>query len=264
MTTWPKISRAQVVANAKKGFGTGLNKVWYSQDTLVDGQKYRADCSGFVCRALGLTSAVGNGWWGGLNTVTLVSSGALKRLASNDDLKQGDLCGELGPGTAGDGGHVYVFDKWVNNDPNDTRMWIWEQCGGTQGPIHVIRNWPYPSNCAPYRYVGITDTEEDDMALDATKDYTAFKAMLVKFLNEPEWQGVVDSTGKKGTRSLLWMIGSIRAYVVGNRDYLKAGTDVAKLAAALRQAGVGDAVTDEQLARVLRSVLGSLDEPAGS
>ena len=155
-----------MIKRAKQGFGSGLNKVYYSQSKLVSG--YRADCSGFVCRALGLTSAVGNGWWGGLNTVTLVTSGALKRIGIND-LKPGDLCGELGPGTAGDGGHVYVFDKWYNQDPNDNRMWIYEQCGGTYGPIHTVRTWPYPGTCAAYRYVGITETETEASDLPTVK-----------------------------------------------------------------------------------------------
>src|SRR5690349_14518244 len=108
--TWPSATRAQIVQRAQQGFGNGLNTTPYSQDTITT-SGYRADCSGFVSRCLGLTSAVGFGFWGGLNTVTLLSSGCLFPI-SLDALQQGDLCGELGPGTAGDGGHVYVFDRW--------------------------------------------------------------------------------------------------------------------------------------------------------
>lgn len=164
MMSWPSITRDRVIANAKKGFGSGLNRVPYSQEDFSG--DYRADCSGFVCRALGLTKADaeahGVDWWGGMNTVSLVTSGALRKIGIND-LKPGDLAGNCGPGTAGDSGHVYVFDEWVNNDPDDSRMWIYEQCGGTRGPIHTIRTWPYPGTCHAYRYAGIDQEDEDDM-----------------------------------------------------------------------------------------------------
>jgi hypothetical protein len=154
MTTWPSATRAQIVARARQGFGNGLNTTPYSQDTITP-SGYRADCSGFVSRCLGLTNAVGFGFWGGLNTVTLVSSGCLLPLPDPDALLQGDLCGELGPDTAGDNGHVYVFDRWLNTDPSDNRFYCWEQFGDNVGPSHTLRNWPYPDVCAPYRYAGL-------------------------------------------------------------------------------------------------------------
>lgn len=269
MTTWPKATRAQVIARAKQGFGSGLNSVWYSQSTIVGG--YRADCSGFVCRALGLTSAVGHGWWGGLNTVTLVSSGAMYEINPND-LKPGDLCGNCGPGTAGDDGHVVVFDDWVtHNDPNDNRYRIYEQCGGTRGPIHRQITWPYPgeSRWKAYRYRGITDQEGGFMS--SASDYKGFLDYLDK--NEDEARrfarliavtdGVVATINPDGTyppegkRKYMSLSGAL-----GNLRYWSMlGADPDRLAAALAPLLPTDgAPSVETLAAALRQVLGSVDE----
>lgn len=157
MTVWPKATRAQIIARAKDGYGDGLQHVPYSQQNIVHG--YRADCSGYASRCLGLTSTVGHGFWGGLNTITLVSSGAVKKIKLND-LKPGDLCGNMGDATQGDAGHVVIFDRWLNDDPADDRYYIYEQCGGTIGPIHRLITWPYPGEhrWAAYRYIAVQET----------------------------------------------------------------------------------------------------------
>lgn len=46
-----------------------------------------------------------------LSTVTLPGVGTK---ISRKDMKGGDFTGILGPGTAGDAGHVRVFHEWVN------------------------------------------------------------------------------------------------------------------------------------------------------
>lgn len=154
--TLPKTTRGQIIGRANQGFGTGLEKVPYSQDYFVGG--YRADCSGYVSRCLGLgpNDFPQADWWGGLNTVTLVTLGVLVPLGSPDDLLPGDVVGNVGPGTAGDAGHVAIFGGWLNSDPNDSHYWIYEQAGDTVGPLHRVLDWPYPgeSRWLPYRYAG--------------------------------------------------------------------------------------------------------------
>jgi hypothetical protein len=153
--TWPAATRAQVLARAAQGFGSGLGRVEYSQDILVG--DYRADCSGYVCRCLGLTDSLGlAGWWGGLNTETLVSSGAMYEIPMAQ-LRPGDLCGNCGPGSGGDAGHVVVFAGWVGQAGG--QYWIYEQAGATYGPLHRTIPWPYPGEdrWAAYRYRGIQD-----------------------------------------------------------------------------------------------------------
>lgn len=182
MTSFPPTTRAAILRRAREGYGDGLGKVPYSQMRLVKGT-WRADCSGFVSRALGLTAAVGHDWWGGLNTVTLLTSGALVRLHDVDQLEGGDIVGNLGPGTAGDAGHVCVFDRWDNDIPTDNHYWVYEQAGGVTGPIHSRYNWPAPGSdgaWAPYRYAAI---REDDTVPISPADRKAIAAEVIRQLN---------------------------------------------------------------------------------
>lgn len=148
-----EITRDEVIARAKS-----RKKTWYSQSTITAG--YRDDCSGFVSWCLKLEADdVPGGFWGGGNTVSLVAKdGPLKEISLND-LKPGDFCGNCGPGSAGDDGHIVVFDKWRNQDPNNSDYWIYEQAGGQVGPTHRMITWPYPgeSKWKAYRYKKIVD-----------------------------------------------------------------------------------------------------------
>jgi len=148
-----EITRDEVIARAKS-----RKKTWYSQSAITAG--YRQDCSGFVSWCLKLTAAeVPGGFWGGGNTVSLVAKdGPLYEIPLND-LKPGDFCGNCGPGSAGDDGHIVVFEKWRNTDPNNNDYWIYEQAGGQVGPTHRMITWPYPgeSRWKAYRYKGIVD-----------------------------------------------------------------------------------------------------------
>lgn len=152
-----KITRAEVLARAK-----ARRKTWYSQSVVTDG--YRDDCSGFVSWCYKLTAGdVPGGYYGGGNTVSLVASnGPLYEIPLND-LKPGDACGNCGPGSAGDAGHIVLFDRWYNNDPNNNDYYIYEQAGGQVGPTHRLITWPYPgeSRWKAYRFRGIADTEDD-------------------------------------------------------------------------------------------------------
>ena len=106
-------------------------------------------------------------------------------------------------------------------------------------------------------------TQGDDVALNADTDYPAFKKLMEKFLAEPEWADVPDWNGAKATRSMKWMLGSARANAFDTHK-LVAAQDPAALAAALKAAGVGDAVSQADLEAALRTVLGSLDDAAAS
>lgn len=129
------ITRAEILWRATHLWAVG--SVPYSQSSLAS-NGYRQDCSGFVsmCWALD-TNAFG---WGGGTTVTLVTSGVMGEIP-RADCQPGDAVGICGPGTGGDAGHVVLFDCWYNNDPNDDRFWVWEQAGGTSGPLHRVWNF---------------------------------------------------------------------------------------------------------------------------
>ena len=121
-------------------------KVPYSMSKYypdVNGKKYRTDCSGYVSMAWSLSSS--------LSTVTL--PGVSKKISKND-LKAGDILCKCGPNTGGAGGHVLIFEKWV--DAAKTKYWAYEQHGN-----HVTdhRTVPYPyfndKSYVPRRYNNI-------------------------------------------------------------------------------------------------------------
>lgn len=114
----------------------------YSQTQRWQG-RYRQDCSGFVsmCWATGMD---GPGAWGGYSTETLVSQGIMKEINASE-LKPGDAIGICGPGSAGNNGHIMLFEAWYNHDPGDNRCWIWEQAGGVNGPRRRLINYPFGS-----------------------------------------------------------------------------------------------------------------------
>ncbi len=146
------ITRADVLNRARQGFGDGLGRTRYDQGTQKDG--WRTDCSGYVCRCWNQASG-----WGGESTVSLVTKDLVRQLPNADALRPGDAIGLLGPGTGGDDGHIVLFDSWLNDDPTDDRLFIFEQAGGTTGPIRRITTYPYDGNQSytPWRYVGIAD-----------------------------------------------------------------------------------------------------------
>ncbi len=144
------IKRSEVVRRAATIWPLG--HVSYSQGALRNG--WRTDCSGYVSLCLNLTG-VG---WGGANTVTLVTEGFVHEIA-RDALRSGDLVGHCGLGTAGDDGHVVLFDRWQTNDR--THYWAYEMSGG-MGPRHRVIHYPYDGaggGWKAYRYRSIA---EDD------------------------------------------------------------------------------------------------------
>lgn len=143
------ITRSQVLHRAKTVWRQG--SVPYSMDKIHQPDGYRQDCSGYVSLAWGIPQ----GSWGGLNTVSLVTDGWMKPIKI-DDLKPGDAVGNCGPGTAGANGHIQLFERWVNNDPNDNRYICLEQAGGDSGwqrRTHDIGRNGYKA----YRYKDVVD-----------------------------------------------------------------------------------------------------------
>ena len=138
-----------------------LNSVPYSQigsHPDASGRRWRTDCSGFVSMCLNLTE----GAVGGRNTVGLVTDGFVHRIQKGD-LRPGDLVGALGPGTAGDFGHVVLFQHWTR--PDHSAYMAYEQHGpdGFKGPTHRTIQYPYDNLAGfePYRYKGIKVHQAD-------------------------------------------------------------------------------------------------------
>lgn len=233
------ITRDEVLRRARTGWG-GLGTVPYSQSTIHQPDGYRQDCSGYVCMALGIPPNASPGGWGGLNTVTLVTAGYIREI-DPDDLKAGDLIGLCGPGTGGDDGHIQIFTRWYNTDPHDSRYWCLEQRGGTRGPVEALHNWP--TNYKAYRYRDIADVQSTTGGTMAGEADAAFSRPY---------------TGKETYISpASWMALAVERPLNSiNEKMDKLADKVNKLAAT--PPGTVQ-VTDEQLERVLRRVLGSVD-----
>lgn len=133
------ITRAEVINKAKTLWPLGT--VPYNQSAIHPGTGYRQDCSGYASMCWGIPPNENNGW-GGQSTVTLVTRNYIQEIQPAD-LKPGDAVGICGPNTGGDAGHIVIFEKWVNDDPNDDHYWMYEQAGGQNGPIRRIVNYPY-------------------------------------------------------------------------------------------------------------------------
>jgi hypothetical protein len=136
----------------------------YSQNTIHLPDGYRQDCSGFVCMTVGLPLDT-PGSWGGLSTVTMVTSGLWSQLGAWDDLALGDGVMIGGPGTGGNDGHVMMFEAWLNDDDADSRAYIWEQAGGGNGPVRRLVDLSVAANQGylPYAYTGFDDTSNPDV-----------------------------------------------------------------------------------------------------
>src|SRR5690349_9379280 len=130
------IRRDEVIRRAQTLWPLG--HVEYSMDQFRDG--WRRDCSGFVSMCLNIPS-VTPGFFGGLNTVSFVTSGLVSRI-QKEELQRGDLVGLLGPGTAGADGHVVIFETWA--DPDHKAYFGYEQVHG--GPKHRRIRYPYDND----------------------------------------------------------------------------------------------------------------------
>jgi hypothetical protein len=161
------ITAAEIVRRAQSGWP--YNSVPYSQSQIwndgagpsIDG--YRMDCSGFASMAANLSTS-----GGGLSTVTFLTTGTV-RLISWADLSPGDFVGALGPGTAGDAGHIMVVESV--DHPRNTYT-VLEQAGYGAGPdrnTYTIGNGQ-GRNYLPYRLSNLAGG--DDMGVFCKKGDT--------------------------------------------------------------------------------------------
>ncbi|KAL2155864.1 hypothetical protein VTH82DRAFT_606 [Thermothelomyces myriococcoides] len=143
-----KINRTEIIQRGE--YWTKQNVPYSMEKTYPDpqGRYYRTDCSGFVSMALHAMAP-------GYSTVSLPE---VAKAISWDDLKAGDFIGTLGAGTGGSGGHVTLFQSWVDDDR--TQYWSLECASTALGCLRQKRNkiWSVNGKTAePYRYTKVVD-----------------------------------------------------------------------------------------------------------
>lgn len=165
------ITRSEVLRRAVTMWQPGT--VPYSQNSIHQATGYRQDCSGFVSMCWGIPPGAAGGW-GGQSTVTLVTQGWMREIPASD-LKPGDAVGICGPGSAGDDGHIVLFERWANDNPNDDHYWLYEQAGSQRGPVHRVTDYPYGGPVGAwraYRFRDITDGTTPTPGGDTMSDYS--------------------------------------------------------------------------------------------
>jgi hypothetical protein len=146
---WHKCAMRTDVIRKAKNWLTAKNgrPVPYSQTARFQG--WRPDCSGYVSMAWNTQSNPASN--GGFSTVSLPN---ISHRITWNDLRAGDIIGNLGPGTGGDAGHVMIFDKWANSAK--TQYWVYEQSGGANKTVHRTHPKTY-NHYLPWRYDTIVD-----------------------------------------------------------------------------------------------------------
>jgi hypothetical protein len=139
--TAPSISRSEVLHRAQTWVGIGLD---YNQSGSYAG--YRTDCSGYVSMAWHLSQS--------LTTNTFASAGVTTSIGKSD-LEPGDA---LLNDSAGNSGHVVLFDKW-----SDTAHDSYMGYEFTGSGVHY-REIPYPyfsgyGTFLPVRNTSVTDDD---------------------------------------------------------------------------------------------------------
>ncbi len=151
--------RAALLIPTKRSVALARARTWltawhggpvpYSQTRYLNG--WRTDCSGYVSMAWNLRD--GHGRPLNYNTDSMLRGGAglpgpVVHPISWKDLRPADAIGFLGAGSAGDAGHVMLFEKWAN--AAHTAYWVYEQAGdgGTHHRTHPVGYNHYK----PYRY----------------------------------------------------------------------------------------------------------------
>ncbi len=142
------ITRDEILANARLW---PFRSVPYAQWGTASPTGHRPDCSGYVSMCLGLPAP-------GLNTVSLRS---LVDPITISELLPGDLLGNLGPGTAGNAGHVQLFEGWAPGGG----VIVLEQNGVGPGPQrNTFSTIMFPA----YRFRGVANAStngEDEVKL---------------------------------------------------------------------------------------------------
>jgi hypothetical protein len=132
------IGRERVIARARSWADAPRR---YSQEDCDPASGYRLDCSGYVSMVWQLDPP-------GLTTVELPQ---LCDQIDSSELRAGDVVMLGGPGTAGDAGHVIIFESWA--EPQPARFWAFEQV--SSGTAHHLRTFPPSPPYLSYRYRAI-------------------------------------------------------------------------------------------------------------
>ena len=135
--------RQEIIRRAKTWVEQGVP---YSQSGYhpdENGKPYRTDCSGFVSMA-----------WGEDQSYSTVTLPTVSHPIPKEDLQPGDILLKGGPGTAGDNGHVIIFNGWT--DDSHTSYYGIEEAGGVGATARVV-SYPYDGDrsSAPYRKNGL-------------------------------------------------------------------------------------------------------------
>lgn len=198
--------------------------VFYSMNTLHLPDLYRQDCSGAVSMSVDLPHDY-PGSWGGLSTVSMVTSGLWYRI-ERAELLRGDVLMIGGEGTDGANGHVMTFEQWT---VFNSRCIIWEQAGGVDGPRRREIAYSTKSAYLPYRYRYMVDEEPSKPARQRRT------TMGVTF--------ILQNNGEHGGIVLAWPSDRLGKYVYTNilppAVVVPAGDDsfVPWLVSLLQQAG---------------------------
>lgn len=189
------ITRSEVIRRAATIWPLG--HVTYSQ-TAVRNPGWRTDCSGYVSMCLDLPKP-------GMSTVTLVTEGYIHEI-TQAELRQGDLVGHCGEGTAGNNGHVVVFDRW---EQDQVTYLAYEFHGGPQkGPEHSLIHYPYQGleHYKPYRYAKIKDGPPNApgghwVTVTAWPDPMSTIGGIAAHFGIASWQTVWDDPHNSGLRA---------------------------------------------------------------
>lgn len=139
------ISRDEILQRANYWISQGVPYSMSATYPDVLGRAYRTDCSGFVSMALHASAP-------GFSTVSLPE---VAEAISYDNIQPGDFVGTLGSGTGGAGGHVVIFDSWMDDSKTAYNTL---ECKYPEGCVAFSRSvgWKVGSFTAqPYRYIRV-------------------------------------------------------------------------------------------------------------
>lgn len=105
------VTRQEILDRGRYWTNKGVPYSMSGYTTDANGKSYRTDCSGLVSMALHLPNSE--------STVTLPNSAV--HPISKEELKPGDIVGNLGGGTGGANGHVMIFNGWVDDSHTQFR-----------------------------------------------------------------------------------------------------------------------------------------------
>lgn len=163
-TALTQVTRASVLARIAS---IPLHSYEYSQTRVEPSTGRRADCTGWVAYGLASPRTGPGTYLNAHNTGSFYTQKLIERIDWSE-LKPGDLVGYFAASSPGNGGHAAF---WLAGDraPNG-RFQISDHGSGWGPKLRWVRwdgrytgGWMDPGHIGAWRYVGITETEGDDM-----------------------------------------------------------------------------------------------------